>query len=339
MLGPAMHPAERPILSAHELAEWYDPGDHRVLLARKFADANGLFVIEVSRARHDVVLDATAEQFARAFGVTLQYFEAEGAHYYAYDERVRLPRELRAVTENVLGLDSHSDASHPRGAARRDAHAAIPALERQYGFPAVDARGRRIALLEFGGGFSAEDITAYASHLGIDEPRVTPVSVAGAAGHPGGNAPLDRAVAATIARDWKASVPFATLAKRKHGNDLGAFIASMEVTMDVELALALGAGAAVDVYFAPSGVDGWRRGLYAAIGLPVGGADAAHPPVPTVMSISWGDSESVFGRDQLRMIERTLIAVQRAGVAVCCSSGDWGSVNASPKPGVPRSPT
>jgi hypothetical protein len=35
------------------------------------------------------------------------------------------------------------------------------------------------------------------------------------------------------------------------------------------------------------------------------------------MSISWGESESVFGREQLRMIEHTLIAIRRAGVAVC----------------------
>jgi kumamolisin len=332
-----MHPAERPILSVHDLAHWYDPGDDRIRLARKFADAHGLSVIEVSRARHDVVLAATAEQFSRAFGVALQWFEAEGARYYAYDERVQLPRELRAVTEHVLGLENIPVHRSNAAAARRDAHAAIPALERQYAFPAVDARGRRIALLEFGGGFSSEDITAYTSRIGIIEPRVTPVPIAGATGQPAGNAPLDRAVAAAIGHDWKASIPFATL-KKKHGNDLAAFIASMEVTMDVELALALGGGAAVDVYFAPSGVDGWRRGLYAAIGLPVGGARGAHPPAPTVMSISWGESESVFGPEQLRMIEHTLIAIRRAGVAVCCSSGDWGSVNGSPKRGVPAIP-
>ena len=66
--GPAMHPAERRILSAHDLAEWYDPGDHRIDLVRKFADAHELSVVEVSRARHDVVLEAHAGRFARAFG-------------------------------------------------------------------------------------------------------------------------------------------------------------------------------------------------------------------------------------------------------------------------------
>jgi kumamolisin len=332
-----MHPAERPILSVDDLAHWYDPGDDRIRLARKFADAHGLSVNEVSRARHDIVLDATAEQFSRAFGVTLQWFEAEGARYYAYDDRVRLPRELRTATEHVLGLENIPVHRTHAAAARRDAHAAIPALERQYAFPAVDARGRRIALLEFGGGFSSEDIAAYTSRVGITDPRVTPVPIVGGTGQPAGNAPLNRGVAAAIARDWKASVPFATL-RKKHGNDLAAFMASMEVTMDIELALALGGGAAVDVYFASSGVDGWRRGLYAAIGLPVGGACGAHPPAPTVMSISWGESESVFGREQLRMIEHTLIAIRRAGVAVCCSSGDWGSVNAPLKPGVPAIP-
>ena len=333
--GPVMHPAERPILSADELAEWYDPGDHRIRLVRQFADANGLSVIEVSRARHDVVLEAKADQFARAFGVTLRYFEAEGAHYYAYDERVRLPRELRAVTENVLGLDSiPTHRTHAGGATRRAC--AIPTLERQYCFPAVDARGRRIALLEFGGGFSSEDITAYANRLGIAEPRVTPVSVAGAAGQHGGNAPLDRAIAAGIARDWKASVPFATLTK-KYGNDLGAFIASMEVTMDIELALALGGGAAVDVYFARAastdgGADYTRRSVFRSA------AQAARThrtdgDVDLVGRVRIGVRPGPTADDRAHPDRGT-----PRGCGRLCSSGDWGSVNASPKPGVPAIP-
>jgi kumamolisin len=336
-----MHPADRLILSTGALAELYDPGDDRVSLVNDFAHTHGLSVREVSRARHDVVLDGTTQQLSRAFGVTLRWFESEGTRYYAYDERVRLPRALRSAAEHVLGLENipthRTHAVAARRDAPRDAHADVATLERQYGFPTVDARGRRIALLEFGGGFSPDDIAAYAGRLGIAEPRVTPVSVRGATGQPVANAPLDRGIAAAIARDWKASLPFSAL-KKQHGNDLGAFMASMEVTMDIELALALGGGAAVDVYFAPSGVDGWRRALYAAVGLPVGGADGPRPPAPTVISASWGDSESVFGPEQLEMIERTLIAVRRAGVAVCCSSGDSGSVNSPPKPGVPSIP-
>ena len=335
--GPAMHPADRRVHSADDLAAWYDPGDDRIQIVRKFADAQGLSVREISRARHDVVLDGTVEQFARSFGVTVQWFEAEGRRYYAHDERVRLPRALRTVTESVLGLDNiptHRTFAMP---VRRSARADVATLERQYAFPAVDARTRRIALLEFGGGFFADDVASYAKRLGIGEPRVRSVSVPAGGKQSPGNAPLDRRIAESIARDWKAATSFGPLAK-KHGNDLNAFVASLEVTMDIELALALGGGAAVDVYFAPTGVDGWRRALFSAIGLPVGGADATHPPVPTVLSISWGESESVFGPEQLRTINRALIAVQRAGVAVCCSSGDWGSVNSPPNPGTPLSP-
>lgn len=335
--GPVMHPADRQIHSARDLAARYDPGDDRIRVVREFAHAHGLSVREVSRARHDVVLDGTAEQFSRAFGVTLQYFEAEGTRYYAHDERVRLPRALRSAAEGVLGLDSiptHRTHAMP---ARGTASTGIATLERQYAFPAVDARTRRIALLEFAGGFFSDDVSSYARRIGIAEPRVTAVSVPGAPSQSVGNAPLARRVAEAIARDWKRATSVRPLAK-KHGHDLNAFVASLEVTMDIQLAIALGGGAAVDVYFAPMGVDGWRRALYSVIGLPVGGSGATHPPRPTVLSISWGESESVFGPDQLQMIDRSLVAVQHAGVAVCCSSGDWGSINSPPNPGTPLSP-
>jgi kumamolisin len=209
----------------------------------------------------------------------------------------------------------------------------VSELERQYAFPAVAASNERIGLIEFGGGYLPEDIAEYARRIGLRTvPPVTAVSVTSPTGTPVANSPLSKARAAAIAREWKPSASFAELSKT-FGTDLGAFMESMEVTMDIQLALALGGGAAVDVYFAPCGVDGWRRALYAAIGLPVGGTSSPQPPVPTVLSISWGESEAVFGVPQLRTVERTLNAVQRAGVAVCCSSGDWGSVNSAPAAG------
>jgi kumamolisin len=339
--APAMmHPADRRIYSTAELGKLYDPGKERVAAVRSFARRHGLSVREVSAARHDVVLDGTAEQFSQAMGVKLRWWEADGIRYHSHDERIGLPQALRRATEDVLGLDTIPTHRSHAMVARPKAHKAptTPAmLERQYAFPTTDARAHRIALLEFGGGYATDDIAAFAERIGIGSPHVTAVSVPGPSGPVPVNAPLDRSRAAAIAGDWNKSIPVATLFK-KYGNDLFAFLYSMEVTMDIELALALGGGAAVDVYFANSGVDGWRRALYSVIGLPVGCSDDGHPPKPTVLSISWGDSEHVFGMAKLRLIERVLITAQRAGVAVCCSSGDWGSLNSAPKPGVPLIP-
>jgi len=335
---PAIHPALRSIASRDDLAAHYDPGNDRVRLVRRFARGQSLSVVEVSQARHDVVLAGTAEQFARSFGVHLQYFETAGQRYYAHDERVRVPRDVRNAVEGVLGLDSIPAHRTHAGMARRSSSTDIPALERHYAFPVADASAHRIALLEFSGGFAESDIGVYARRVGLARPpRVTAVSVPGATGKPATNVPFDPTRGAAIAREWKATASIGALMK-KFGAELPAFMASMEVTMDIELALALGGGAAVDVYFAPSGVDGWRRALYATIGLPVGGADTTHPPAPTALSVSWGESEDVFGPAQLRVIDRALIAVQRAGVAVCCASGDWGSLNCPPKIGVALRP-
>ena len=334
----AIHPALRPIASRDDLAAHYDPGTDRVTRVRRFARAQSLSVVEVSQARHDVVLAGTAEQFARSFGVSLQYFEAQGQRYYAHDERVRMPRDVRTVIEGVLGLDTIPTHRTHAGVARRSSAIDIPTLERHYAFPNADASAHRIALLEFAGGYAEADIAAYARRVGLARPpQVRAVAIAGATGAPATNVPFDRARGEAIAQHWKATASISALAK-KFGAELSAFMSSMEVTMDIELALALGGGAAVDVYFAPSGVDGWRRALWATIGLPVGGADTAHPPVPTALSISWGESEDVYGPTQLRLIDHALTAVQRAGVAVCCASGDWGSLNCPPKIGVRLQP-
>ena len=330
---PVMHPARRRLFSRDDLATHYDPGDDRIALVQRFARTHRLEIVEVSRARHDVVVQGTVEQLSRAFGVTLRYYDARGCRYRAHEERMRVPPELRPHLENVLGLDNIPTHGPHASASTGGAGLSITEVERRYAFPAVDATAQRIALLEFGGGYLLGDIEEYAKRMKLAHPpRVTPVSVTSATNQAVQNAPLARERAAAIARQWKPTASFAEL-HAKFGTDLGAFMESMEVTMDIELALALGGGAAVDVYFAPSGVDGWRRALYSAIGLPVGGASANHPPAATVMSISWGESEAVFGVPQLRTIERTLNAVQRAGVAVCCSSGDWGSANSPPADG------
>jgi kumamolisin len=327
---PPRHPAERKIFSTRDLEKLYDPGDDRFRMVRKFAHTYGIRVVEESRARHDVILEGDVDQFSRAFAVALHYFGEDGLQYYAYDKRVHLGGRLGSITENVLGLEN-IPTHRPRALAvrRRAPPTDIAAIEHHYSFPAVDASGRRIAFIEFGGGYFPDDIENYASRLGIAKPPVTDVPVTDAAGQSVNNLPLDRGLSRAIAREWNASVPFARLSQ-KYGRALPTFIDSLEVTMDIELALAFGRGAAIDVYFSSSGVDGWRRALYSVIGLPIGGAGAKHPPIPTVLAISWGDSESNFGLRQLRMINRTLLAVQRAGVAVCCSSGDWGSVNEPP---------
>lgn len=332
LLVPGAHPATRTVMTRAQVEALYDPGDERMQAVADFAAAHSLRLVEHSRARHDVVLEGTAEALGRAFGVTLHHFRHAGGSYRAHDEPVRLPPELDHAVVAVLGLDD-IPLHQPRVAAPAHSSPArlTPAqLERHYRFPDVDASALRIALLQFGGGFAEDDVAGHARSLGIRLPPITAIGMTGAGGRKTGNAPLDAGRTAAIAAAWKDATSFGALAQT-FGADLASFMATMEVTMDVELAVALGGGAAIDVYFAPPGTDGWRRAIYAALGEPVGGNGASRRALPAVISISWGDSESRFGATALGVINEALMAASRMGVVVCCASGDRGTSNEYPK--------
>src|SRR5436305_24244 len=99
-------------------------------------------------------------------------------------------------------------------------------------FPAnLDGSGQCIAILEFGGGYSAKDLTTYFKGLGLKQPSVTAVSVLGAHNDPTGPS--------------------------KDANG--------EVMLDIEVAGAVARGARIVVYFAPNTDDGFIGALNAAI--------------------------------------------------------------------------
>lgn len=313
--------------SASDLARRYDPGDDRFEAIRRFASRYALTVVETSRARHDVVLEGTIADLGRAFGVNLHHASVRGRVVRAHAESIRLPHDLASIVDGVLGLDTvplHVPFVRPGPPERR---LSPRELTRHYAFPPGNARGQRIALLQFGGGYADADISVFSERFGIALPAINDRAVAGNDGAVRRNAPPARATMRRLARAWASDASFAQL-MAKHGSDLSPFINALEVTMDLELALAMGGGAAIDVLFAPPGADGWRRALYAALGTPYAGAHGAEVmPVPSVLSISWGDSERNFGAMKLRLIDHALVAASRLGVAICASTGDRGSTN------------
>ena len=334
--GPAAppHPATLKPMSRAELEALYAPRDEHVDLVRTFARTHQLKVVEVSRARHDVVVSGSVEALNRAFGVALHYFEHENGRYLAHDGPIWVPPEMAEGIEAVFGLDERP-VHRPHVVASSARAGLSPAqLAHHYGFPDVDASNHRIALIQFSGGFHHDDITAYANLMGLALPTITEIPVMGAGGKSGRNAPLAANKTRAIAAAWKNGMEFAKLVA-KFGGDVGTFMATLEVTMDLQLAMALGGGAAIDVYFAPPGPDGWWRVLHAAAGDPHGSVRARRHAMPTVISASWGASESDFGPMALGAVHGALVAVQRKGVLVCCSSGDRGPSNSwsSVRPG------
>jgi kumamolisin len=329
------HPADRPRLTRAQLHAVHDPGEDAFRQVREFAAAHRLRVVGTSRVRHDVELEGSIADIESAFDVRLEHFEDAECRYFGHHGPIHLPPALAEIVDGVLGLDDMPLGRGAGSAAPADEPFSPAELAAYYGFPAAaEGIGRhRIALLQFGGGFHAADLNAFLHRFGITAPALSVESVAGADGRSRTSAPLDFARLSAIAADWKAGVPFSDLAV-KYANDLGSFLATVEVSMDVQIVASLGGGAAIDVWFAPGGsVDDWRRTLYAALG-EGHGSDAAGEgrPLPAAISISWGDSEAVFGAMKLRVIQHALLAASRMGVTTCCSTGDLGSSNSS-RPG------
>jgi hypothetical protein len=94
--------------------------------------------------------------------------------------------------------------------------------------------------------------------------------------------------------------------------------ADLEVILDIDTAGAVAPGAKIVVYFAPNTVQGFVDAITTAV------HDSTNKP--SVLSISWGGEESVFGSG----INGVSAAIQEAaplGVTIFASSGDGGSGN------------
>ena len=95
--------------------------------------------------------------------------------------------------------------------------------------------------------------------------------------------------------------------------------ADFEVALDIEVAGAVAPGASIAVYFAPNSDQGFLHAIAAAI------HDTTNNP--SVISISWGASESDWTAQTLDAMEQHFQDAAALGVTVFCASGDDGSTD------------
>jgi kumamolisin len=232
-------------------------------VVRYVTDA-GMRVESASTATRTVVVRATAAQASAAFGVSLGRYETGGLAYRGREGGVHLPAGLAGVVQAVLGLDNRPQArAHLKlGGALRDAELPAPAagpasmlpalparvaaaaslrpqpqpmwamqVARLYAFPTgVDGSGETIAIIELGGGFTADELTTYFARAGVPVPQVEAVGVGSDANDPG----VDT-------------------------------VSDTEVLLDIEVAGAVAPGARIAVYFGDTSDRGFYDALLAAV--------------------------------------------------------------------------
>ena len=258
----------------------------------------GLKVDSVSLLTRSMKVSGTAKAMETAFKADLSMMRsAKQGAFRGREGTYAVPAELKGIVKAVMGLDERRMAR--RKLNRRTATLSSQLaplspsdLESRYNFPPGDCRGQKIVIAEFGGGYFANDVTAYCQKFNRPVPTINPVSV---------DAP-----AYTLAQ-------ILALPPRQKRDELDA---SGEVMMDVQVIAGLCPGAEITVLFSSFDQGGWVDLLNAAIALK-----------PVVVSISWGlaEDDPSWAANAVTAVNDRLNLLRLLGVTVCISSGDDGS--------------
>jgi len=284
-----LHRRDRPRLrlGRREFAEHFGSDGRDAAVVAAFADRYGLQVVQRSDARRTVVVSGTVAQAERAFGVALHTFEYADGSYRGRVGAIGLPSDVRGVITAVLGLDNRPQAK-PHFRLR----AAGPS-------PGTAYTPHEVAALYGFAGVAAPGETIALIELG------------------GGFRPADvRAYFGQLGLP----VPRVTAVSVDHAKNQPSGSASGpdgEVMLDIEVAGAVAPQARIVVYFAPNTDAGFINAVTTAI------HDEKH--APSVVSISWGNSESAWTQQARAALDDALAAAALLGVTVCVASGDHGS--------------
>ncbi|HXW79657.1 MAG TPA: S53 family peptidase [Acidimicrobiales bacterium] len=220
-------------LSRQEYAAAHGASASDVEALRGFATEHGLTVGAVDSGRRSVVLSGTAAAMAEAFGVQLgNYRSMAGNRFRAQENQISLPTELDGIVTGVFGFDQRPQAL-PHFRPRAEASQQYTPIEvaAAYDFPAGQtADGQCVGIIELGGGYQEDDLSAYFSALCMPPPTVQAVSVDGGQNQPGD----------------------------PNGPDV-------EVMLDIEVVGSVAPGVSIAVYFAPNTDQGFIDAVTTAV--------------------------------------------------------------------------
>lgn len=263
---------------------------------RAFAKAFGLTVTNVSAHKRTIELKARAAAIEKAFGIEMYYFSNGKQEHLGYANHISLPPELHDDVLAVFGLDKR-----PYGLARRK--------------PLKNKKAK----------------SNLVSDTGAALPQFTPVEISrlyqfpedlDGSGQCVGLIELDGGYKVSDMKTYFSGmgiplpeiVPVPVKSKNTPGTS-----SDSEVVMDIQIVGALVPKAKIAVYFGTTDSDGFIATLQAAV------HDTKN--APSVISISWGMSESNWTANEIKAFSNVLKDAQLKNITVLASSGDLGSAN------------
>ncbi|CAB3763313.1 S53 family peptidase [Paraburkholderia humisilvae] len=279
-------------ISRDELEQRFGASPADIATLKAFAAQHGLNVVREDPAARTVVLSGTIAQFQSAFDVELQHYEHRSiGRYRGRTGAISVPDDLNGVVTAVLGLDNRPQA-RPHFRIR-------PPFRPARAEPAVSFTPLQLAsLYRFPQGDGGGEC------IGIVEL--------------GGGYRTSDLIAYFSSLGVKAPkvVP---LGVDQVGNDPTGDPGGPdgEVTLDIEIAGAIAPGATLAVYFAPNSDAGFVDAVSRAV------HDTTYKP--SVISISWGASESTWTEQSMQAFNDVLQSAMAIGVTICAAAGDSGS--------------
>ncbi len=283
-------------VSREEFAARHGADSAAIEGVRKFAHEYGLTVGEVSPERRTMHLEGTAANMIRAFEVALARYEHEGEQYRARTGHISLPAEIAGSVEAVLGLDNR-----PQAKPHFRIHGEQPLKPKPTQPPPASSSYSPLQvaqLYQFPAGVNGAGETIGIIELGGGFAQANLNAYFSSLGIQG---PTVTAVSVDKG-------------KNKVTNPNGA---DGEVQLDIEVVGAVAPGAKVVVYFTPNTSQGFQDALTTAI------HDTTNKP--SVISISWGGSESTWTSQSMTAFDSAAQDAAALGVSICVASGDNGS--------------
>ncbi len=297
-------------LSPDEVRALVAPGYQDLDAVLSFLRDAGLTVDGVAGARTSVQAHGPAEKVAHAFDVPIGVFDVPRSlsplrrRAIATERDPSIPASLAAVIRGVAGLNTLPAARRfppilaptrsrvPRrspAAARGPAGGYTPEeIRAAYDLPEPGTggtRGERVAILEFGGGFSSRDFGSFCARYGLPAGDVTEVSVSGAK------------------NDYQG----------KTGD------ADLEVALDMDWVRGTAPDADIDLWWVPNVDAGWVDFLSALLDAP----DARRPSIVSISWGMPEDGFATSRRyDQTREL---FLSCSLLGITFVCATGDAGA--------------
>jgi kumamolisin len=288
---------ERKPLSDAEFNERFGADPQSMSRVVKFAEDNGLKVVEADARSGKVSLKGSVGDFNKAFQVKLEDYKlASGETSRERSGAISVPRELARDVQGVFGLESRTCA-HPMFVKQpkdgpfstRASSGYLPSqVADAYNFPKESmGAGQNVGIIELGGGLDFKDNADYYKKYGLKVPEIQTVGMDGVVNSPGGSA-------------------------------------DSEVALDSQIIGVVAPEAHQQIVFSAPTEQGFLDAIMRAT-YPQEGEKQN-----SVISISWGGRESSWSQQAISNMDEAFKKAALKGITVFAAAGDAGAGDLNP---------